>query len=78
MLMQIQNNPALKNGLGQLLNMSKIRAIDMAFADFIYSEESDQETSGNSTSPASECMPMLATYVNAQSGEQNSYINLHR
>ncbi len=78
MLMQIQNNPALKNGLGQLLNMSKIRAIDMAFADFIYSEESVQDTSGTSTSPASECLTMLAAYVSAQSGEQNSCIDLHR
>ncbi|MGK0305502.1 MAG: exodeoxyribonuclease V alpha subunit, partial [Gammaproteobacteria bacterium] len=29
MLMQVQNNPALKDGLEQLLKMSKIRAIDM-------------------------------------------------
>ena len=40
MLMQIQNNPVLKDGLEQLLNMAKIRAVDLAFADFVYSEES--------------------------------------
>jgi exodeoxyribonuclease V alpha subunit len=78
MLMQVQNNPALKDGLAQLLNMSKIRAIDMAFADFIYSEESVQDTSGTSTSPARECLTMLAAYVSAQSGDQHSCIDLHR
>jgi len=73
MLMQVQNNPDLKVGLEQLLNMSKIRAIDMAFADFIYSEESAQDTSGTS---ARECLTMLSSFVSAQSGEQHSCIDL--
>ena len=75
MLMQIQNNPALKDGLEQLLKMSKIRAIDMAFADFIYSEESAQDASDTS---ARECLTMLSAYVSAQSGEQHSCIDLEK
>ena len=78
MLMQVQNNPALKSSLEQLLKMSKIRAIDMAFADFIYSEESIQDTPDTFTSPARECLTMLAAYVSAQSGEQHSCIDLER
>ena len=70
MLMQIQNNPALKDGLEQLLKMSKIRAIDMAFADFVYSEESALSDS------IRECLTMLAAFVSAQSGEQHSCIDL--
>lgn len=77
MLMQVQNNPALKDGLGQLLKMAKIRAIDMAFADFIYSEESVLESSPHSSSnSAREGLAMLAAYVSAQSGEQHSCIDL--
>jgi exodeoxyribonuclease V alpha subunit len=53
MLMQVQNSPVLKDGLEQLLKMSKIRAIDMAFADFVYSEESALEVSD--TSAIREC-----------------------
>jgi hypothetical protein len=34
MLMQIQNNPALKDGLEQLLKMSKIRATLRIFPRF--------------------------------------------
>ena len=75
MLMQIQNNPALKDGLEQLLKMSKIRAIDMAFADFIYSEESAQDASDTS---ARECLTMLSAFVSAQSGEQHSCIDLEK
>ncbi len=75
MLMQVQNNPALKDGLEQLLKMSKIRAIDMAFADFVYSEESVQDASDTS---ARECLTMLAAYVSAQSGEQHSCIDLEK
>jgi exodeoxyribonuclease V alpha subunit len=75
MLMQVQNNPALKDGLEQLLKMSKIRAIDMAFADFVYSEESTLDTSDIS---ARECVTMLAAYVSAQSGEQHSCIDLEK
>jgi exodeoxyribonuclease V alpha subunit len=75
MLMQVQNNPALKNGLEQLLKMSKIRAIDMAFADFIYSEESAQDASDTS---ARECLTMLSAFVSAQSGEQHSCIDLKK
>ena len=78
MLMQIQNNLVLKNGLEQLLKMSKIRAIDMAFADFIYSEEPRQDALDTSTSLARECLTMLAAYVSAQSGEQHSCIDLQR
>ena len=79
MLMQIQNNSALKDALEQLLKISKIRAIDMAFADFIYSEESVQDTSEESITSdiaARECVTMLAAYVSAQSGEQHSCIDL--
>ena len=75
MLMQVQNNPALKNGLEQLLKMSKIRAIDMAFSDFIYSEESAQDASDTS---ARECLTMLSAFVSAQSGEQHSCIDLEK
>jgi exodeoxyribonuclease V alpha subunit len=75
MLMQVQNSPVLKDGLEQLLKMSKIRAIDMAFADFVYSEESALEVSDTS---ARECLTMLAAYVSAQSGEQHSCIDLER
>ena len=75
MLMQIQNNPALKDGLEQLLKMSKIRAIDMAFADFIYSEESAQDASDTL---ARECLTMLSSFVSAQSGEQHSCIDLEK
>ncbi|GAC19967.1 exodeoxyribonuclease V subunit alpha [Paraglaciecola arctica] len=70
MLMQVQNNPALKDALEQLLKMSKIRAIDMAFADFVYSEESALDNSDR------ECLTMLAAYVSAQTGEQHSCINV--
>ena len=73
--MQVQNNPALKDNLEKLLNITKIRAIDMAFADFIYSEESALDTSDIS---ARECLTMLAAYVSAQSGEQHSCIDLQR
>ena len=75
MLMQVQNNRALKDGLEQLLKMSKIRAIDIAFADFIYSEESALDISDNS---ARECLTMLAAYVSMQSGEQHSCIDLEK
>jgi exodeoxyribonuclease V alpha subunit len=75
MLMQIQNNPALKDGLEQLLYMSKIRAIDLAFADFVYSEESALDTWDTS---ARECLTMLAAFVSAQSGEQHSCIDLEK
>ncbi|AGH44584.1 exodeoxyribonuclease V subunit alpha [Paraglaciecola psychrophila] len=75
MLMQVQNNSALKDGLEQLLKMSKIRAIDMAFADFIYSEESAQDASDTS---ARECLTMLSAFVSAQSGEQHSCIDLEK
>jgi exodeoxyribonuclease V alpha subunit len=75
MLMQVQNNPALKVCLEQLLKMSKIRAIDMAFADFIYSEESPQDASDTS---ARECLTMLSAFVSAQSGEQHSCIDLEK
>ena len=75
MLMQVQNSPVLKDGLEQLLKMSKIRAIDMAFADFVYSEESALDVSDTS---ARECLTMLAAYVSAQSGEQHSCIDLER
>jgi exodeoxyribonuclease V alpha subunit len=75
MLMQVQNNPDLKVGLEQLLKMSKIRAIDMAFADFIYSEESAQDASGTSVR---ECLTMLSAFVSAQSGEQHSCIDLEK
>ena len=78
MLMQIQNNPALKDGLEQLLKMSKIRAIDMAFADFIYSEESALDASDNLSTPARECLTMLAAFASAQSGEQHSCIDLEK
>jgi exodeoxyribonuclease V alpha subunit len=72
MLMQIQNNSELKEGLQSLLKMAKIRAIDLAFADFIYSEESALDK------PIRECLTMLAAYVSAQSGEQHSCIDLQR
>lgn len=75
MLMQVQNNPALKDGLEQLLKMSKIRAIDMAFADFIYSEESAQDASDTS---ARECLTMLSAFVSGQTGEQHSCIDLEK
>ena len=75
MLMQIQNNPALKDGLEQLLNMTKIRAVDLAFADFVYSEESALDTWDTS---ARECLTMLAAFVGAQSGEQHSCIDLEK
>lgn len=75
MLMQIQNNPALKDGLEQLLYMSKIRAVDLAFADFVYSEESALDTWDTS---ARECLTMLAAFVSAQSGEQHSCIDLEK
>ena len=73
MLMQVLKNSVLKEGLEQLLKMSKIRAIDMAFADFIYSEESASDIT---SSLASECLTMLAAHVSAQSGEQHSCIDL--
>jgi exodeoxyribonuclease V alpha subunit len=72
MLMQVQNSPVLQDGLVQLLKMAKIRAIDMAFADFVYSEES----AFDSSAPAIECLTMLAAYVSAQSGDQHSCIDL--
>ena len=75
MLMQIQNNPVLKDGLEQLLNMAKIRAVDLAFADFVYSEESALDTRDTS---ARECLTMLAAFVSAQSGEQHSCIDLEK
>jgi exodeoxyribonuclease V alpha subunit len=75
MLMQVQNNSALKEGLEQLLKMSKIRAIDMAFADFVYSEELALDASASS---ARECLTMLAAYVSMQSGEQHSCIALEK
>lgn len=75
MLMQIQNNLALKDGLEQLFKMSKIRAIDLAFADFVYSEESAQDASDTS---ARECLTMLSAFVSAQSGEQHSCIDLEK
>ena len=75
MLMQVQNNPALKDGLEQLLKVSKIRSIDMAFADFVYSEESALATSDTQ---ARECLTMLACYVSMQSGEQHSCIDLEK
>ncbi|WP_339725531.1 exodeoxyribonuclease V subunit alpha [uncultured Paraglaciecola sp.] len=70
MLMQVQNTPDLKGSLEQLLKVSKIRAIDLAFADFVYSEESALD---NTTR---ECLTMLAAYVSAQTGEQHSCIDL--
>ena len=70
MLMQVHNNPDLKDTLEQLLKMSKIRAIDMAFADFVYSQESTLDP------PVRECLSMLAAYVSAQSGDQHSCIDL--
>jgi len=73
MLMQVQNNPELQDCLVQLLKMAKIRAIDMAFADFVYSEEL---ASDNTASSAIECLTMLAAYVSAQSGDQHSCIDL--
>lgn len=73
MLMQVQNNPTLKNSLEQLLKMTKVRAIDIAFADFVYSEESVLD---GSDILARECLTMLAAYVSAQSGEQHSCIDL--
>lgn len=69
MLMQVHTNSELKEALLLLLKMAKIRAIDMAFADFIYSEESSLDK------PARECLSMLAAYVSAQSGEQHSCID---
>jgi exodeoxyribonuclease V alpha subunit len=75
MLMQVQNNPTLKNSLEQLLKMTKVRAIDIAFADFVYSEESVLDGSG---AIARECLTMLAAYVSAQSGEQHSCIDLEK
>ncbi|WP_299074697.1 exodeoxyribonuclease V subunit alpha, partial [uncultured Paraglaciecola sp.] len=68
MLMQIQNNLALNAALNQLLNMAKIRAVDVAFADFIYGEESQLDI------PARECLTLLAAYLSAQSGEQHSCV----
>jgi exodeoxyribonuclease V alpha subunit len=69
MLMQVQTNSELQEALKRLLKMAKIRAIDMAFADFIYSEESSLDK------PARECLSMLAAHVSAQSGAQHSCIN---
>jgi len=73
MLMQVQNSPVLKTALEQLLKMAKVRAIDMAFADFVYSEESVLDLSDTSSR---ECLTMLAAYASAQSGEQHSCIDL--
>lgn len=70
MLMQVQTQAHLKDALEQLLKAGKIRAIDFAFADFIYSEEATLEQS------ARECLTMLAAFVSAQSGEQHSCIQL--
>lgn len=70
MLMQVQSNPLLKDGLQQLLTLAKIRAIDAAFADFVYSEESMLDNQSR------ECLTMLAAYTSAQSGEQHSCIDL--
>ncbi|MGS2721572.1 exodeoxyribonuclease V subunit alpha [Paraglaciecola aestuariivivens] len=68
MLMQVQTQ--IKDRLTQLLKLGKIRAIDLAFADFIYSEELALDSS------ASECLAMLAAYVSAQTGEQHSCVQL--
>ena len=70
MLMQVQTNPDLKNALEQLLKMAKIRAIDMAFADFVYSEESKQEQATR------DCLCLLAAHLSAQSGAQHSCIDI--
>ncbi|MEP1445901.1 MAG: exodeoxyribonuclease V subunit alpha [Paraglaciecola sp.] len=68
--MQTLSNPELNSALTQLLKMAKIRAIDLAFADFIYSEESALEA------PARDCLTLLAAYVSAQSGAQHTCIDL--
>ncbi|MBU3001783.1 exodeoxyribonuclease V subunit alpha [Paraglaciecola arctica] len=70
MLMQTLTNPALKNALQQLLKMAKIRAIDLAFADFIYGEEAAL------AAPERDCLTILAAYVSAQSGAQHTCIDL--
>lgn len=70
MLMQTQTNPELTNALEQLLKMAKIRAIDMAFADFIYSEESKLDPS------IRDCLCLFAAHLSAQSGAQHSCVDI--
>ncbi|MEP0354518.1 exodeoxyribonuclease V subunit alpha [Paraglaciecola sp.] len=69
MLMQTQTNLQLTAALDKLLKVSKIRPIDLAFADFIYSEET------NLPQPARECICLLAAYLSAQSGGQHTCVN---
>lgn len=70
MLMQTQTNPVLKQALDKLLAIGKIRAIDMAFADFIYGEEAAV------AQPNRDCISLLAAYLSAQSGAQHTCINI--
>lgn len=70
MLMQIQSSSVLKVALEQLLKIGKIRSIDLAFADFVYGEESALDNQSR------ECLAMLAAYLSAQSGEQHSCIDI--
>ncbi|MEO9943647.1 exodeoxyribonuclease V subunit alpha [Paraglaciecola sp.] len=71
MLMQTQTNPALQQALDKLLVKGKIRAIDMAFADFIYGEEVELQAS------ARDCICLFAAYVSAQSGAQHTCVDIN-
>ncbi|WP_299074590.1 exodeoxyribonuclease V subunit alpha [uncultured Paraglaciecola sp.] len=72
MLNQLKNPPTLNDALQQLQQMAKIRAIDLAFADFVYSEELSLELQQR------DCFAMLAAYVSAQSGEQHSCVDIEK
>ncbi|WP_133471800.1 exodeoxyribonuclease V subunit alpha [Paraglaciecola marina] len=71
MLMQIHTNQGLKSALEQLLANGRIRAIDLAFADFIYSEEQ------HLPQPIRDCICLLAAHLSAQAGAQHTCIELN-
>ncbi len=64
--------------LGQLVGQGKIRAVDMAFAEFIFQQESQLPAQDKQlATDAQVCLAMLAAYVSAQTGEQHSCLELN-
>jgi exodeoxyribonuclease V alpha subunit len=71
-MLEPKHSPVLHQGvLEQLTQSGKIRAIDQAFADFIYSQEQDLDLQGRA------CISMLAAYLSARAGQQHSCVSLN-
>lgn len=67
---QADSHLELSNALEQLVSITRIRPIDRAFADFVYTEETSHEPAARA------CLSLLAAHVSAMSGEQHSCVDL--